>query len=116
MTASSRGRVAVAALIAVLVFAAAFLVRKATAGGSHTPAQPAPLVLTSTSVHVSGVSLPASTLPALRHAPHASAPAASPASPASPSTAPAPAEPAAPAAPSTPSKSAAPSGGPVLVG
>jgi len=108
MTASSRGRVAVAALIAVVVFVAAFAVHRASAGETAAPKQPAPVVLPSTPVRVSGVALPASTVPALHRAPR---PAATP-SP-TPSTTPAPSAPSAPAAPSKPS---APSGGPVLVG
>ncbi len=108
MTASLRGRVAVAALIAVVVFAAAFAVHRASAGETAAPKQPAPVVLPSTPVHASGVALPASTVPALRRAPRKAAPSSS-ASP-TPSTTPAPATPAAPSKPS------APSGGPVLVG
>jgi hypothetical protein len=110
MTASSRGRVVIAGLIAVLVFAAAFAVRKASAGETHAPAQPAPIVLPSTPVHTSGVALPAATLPALRHTPRASAPAASR------SSTPAQTAPAAPSTPAAPSKPTAPSSGPVLVG
>jgi hypothetical protein len=110
MTASLRGRVAIAALVAVLVFAAAFALRKATAGTTKAPSQPAPLATPSTQVHVSGVALPAATVPALRRPPHVSAPSSSP-------TTPAPAAPST-SAPSTtaPSKSSAPSSGPVLVG
>ena len=102
MTASLRGRVAIAALVAALVFAAAFAVRKATAGTTKAPSQPAPLSLPSTQVRVSGVALPAATVPALRRPPHVSTPSSSPTTPATPST-PAP-------------KSSAPSSGPVLVG
>jgi hypothetical protein len=109
MTASSRGRVAVAALIAVVVFAAAFAIRKASAGETNAPKQPATVVLPSAPVHVSGVALPASTVPALHRAPRAATP--------SPTPSPTP-EPSAPSAPSTPEapKSSAPSSGPVLVG
>jgi hypothetical protein len=114
MTATSRGRVAIAALIVALVFGAAFAVRSATAGTAHTQPLPAPVVLHSTPVRVSRLALPATALPALRHAPHPTAPAQSTA----PSSTPAPATPA-PAAPSTPA--APPSSGgkgssPVLVG
>ncbi len=47
MTATARGRVAIAALIVVLAFGAAFAVRKATAGSSKAASLPAPLVLPS---------------------------------------------------------------------
>jgi hypothetical protein len=114
----SRGRAAIAALIVVLAFGAAFAVRKATAGGTSTPAAPAPFVLHSTAVPASGVALPVVALPALAHPPRPAAPA--PSAPSSTPAAPTPA----PAAPSTPAPStpAAPpsSGGggkgPVLVG
>jgi hypothetical protein len=112
-----RGRVAIAALVVALVFGATFAVRKATAGSSQAAALPAPLVVTSTPVHVSGFAPPA-TPPALRHPPHPSAP--PPASTPPPATTPAPSSTQAPA-PSTPSQPTAPpsSGkhsGPVLVG
>ncbi|HYM55522.1 MAG TPA: hypothetical protein VES97_09180, partial [Solirubrobacteraceae bacterium] len=74
MTASSRGRLAIAALIAALAFAAAFAVRRASAGGAHAPARPAPAVLSSTPVQASGVGLPAAALPALRRPPRLAAP------------------------------------------
>jgi hypothetical protein len=118
MTATSRGRVAIAVLIAALAFGAAFAVRKATAGAVHAPAMPAPLVLRSTSVRVTGVALAPAALPALRHAPHSAAPAQSvapsstPAAPAQSTPSPAPAAPSQPAAPSGGGKG----GGPVLVG
>jgi hypothetical protein len=110
MTATSRGRAAIAALIAVLAFGAAFAVRKATAGGTPAPALPTPLVLPSTPVHVSGLALPAVALPALRRPPHPTAPAPSPSSSPTPSPAPAPTAPAAP--PSGGGKGS----GPVLIG
>jgi hypothetical protein len=116
MTATSRGRVAIVALIAALAFGAAFAVRKATAGAGNAPPPPTPVVLSTTPVHVSGVALPAAALPALHRAPHPTAPTQSTAPTPTPA-APAPA----PAAPSTPA--APPSGGgkgggsgPVLVG
>jgi hypothetical protein len=119
MTASPRGRVAIAALIAVVVFAAAFAVRKASAGSTKTPSQPAPLSLPSTQVHVSGVALPAASVPALRRPPHVStvAPSSTPTTAAPATTTPAPSTPT-PSTPSTPapSKPSAPSSGPVLVG
>jgi hypothetical protein len=105
MTASSRGRIAIAALIAVLAFGAAFAVHKATASSSHAPPSPTPLVIPATPVHASGVTLPVATLPALRRPPRPTAPATSP----TPSSTPTPATPAAPSAPSSGS-------GPVLVG
>lgn len=105
MTASSRGRIGIAALIAALAFGAAFAVRKATAGSTHAPPSPAPLVLNATPVRASGVALPAATLPALRRPPH-------PVTPSTPATSPTPSSPATPAAPSAPSSG----GGPVLVG
>jgi len=111
MTATARGRVAIAALIAALMFGAAFAVRKATAGGTSAPALPTLLVLPSTPVPTSGVALPAVVLPALHHPPRPAAPAQSTAPSPTPAT-PTPT----PAAPSTPA--APPSGGkgPVLVG
>jgi len=120
MTATARGRVAIAALITALMFGAAFAVRKATAGGTSAPALPTPLVLPSTPVHASGIALPVVVLPALRRPPRPAAPAQS--TPSSTPAAPTPT----PAAPSTPAPStpAAPpsggggggKGGPVLVG
>jgi hypothetical protein len=117
MTATSRGRLVVAALIAALVFGAAFAVRRATAGTAHAPPLPTPVVLSSTPVHASGLALPAAALPALRRPPRPAAPARTTSTP---SSTPAPAAPA-PAAPSKPA--APPSGGgggggsgPVLVG
>lgn len=100
MIASSRSRILLAALIAVLAFGAAFAVRKATAGSSHAPPSPAPLVITATPVRASGVTLPVATLPALRRPPRpvVSAPATSPA----PSSTPTPAAPAAPSSSSSP--------------
>jgi hypothetical protein len=120
MTATSRGRVAIAVLIAALAFGAAFAVRKATAGAVHAPAMPAPLVLRSTSVRVTGVTLAPAALPVLRHAPHPVAPAQS-AAPSSTPVAPAQSTPSPAPAPAAPSQPAAPSGGgkgggPVLVG
>jgi hypothetical protein len=107
MIASSRGRIGIAALIAVLAFGAAFAVHKATASSTHAPPSPTPLVIPTTPVHASGVTLPVATLPALRRPPRpvASTPATSP----TPSSTPTPAAPAAPSAPSSGS-------GPVLVG
>jgi hypothetical protein len=118
MTATARGRVAIATLIVVLVFGAAFAVRKATAGTSHTQPLPMPVVLPAAPVPASGVALPAVAIPALHRPPRpttptqSSAPSSTPAAPTS-----------APAAPSTPAPStpaAPPSGGgksgPVLVG
>jgi hypothetical protein len=107
MTASSRGRIGIAALIAVLAFGAAFAVHKATASSTHAPASPTPLVISVTPVHASGVTLPVATLPALRRPPRpvTSTPAVSP----TPSSTPTPAAPATPSAPSSGS-------GPVLVG
>ncbi|MFI5003419.1 MAG: hypothetical protein ACHQE6_00250 [Solirubrobacterales bacterium] len=117
MTSTSRGRVAIAALIAVLAFGAAFAVHKATAGTAQTPPLPTPIVLPSAPVHASGVALPAVALPALHRPPRPAAPAQSTPAPSSTPAAPAPT----PAAPSTPA--APPSGGgkgggsgPVLVG
>lgn len=114
MTASLRGRVVIAALVAVVAFAAAFAVRKASAGTTKSPSQPAPLSLPSTQVHVSGVALPAATVPALRRPPHVSTstPSSTPTTTAPATTTPAPSAPSTPA----PSKSSAPSSGPVLVG
>jgi hypothetical protein len=117
MTATSRGRVAIAALIAVLVFGAAFAVRKATAGGTTAPSMPAPIALPSTPVPASGLALPVVVLPALRHPPRAVAPAPS----STPSSTPVPASPSTPAAPSAPATPPSSSGGgsgkgPVLVG
>ncbi len=115
MTATARGRVAIASLIVVLVFGAAFAVRKATAGGAATPALPTTVVLPSTPVSVSGLALPAATLPALRRPPHPAAPAQSTApSPTPAAPTPTPAAPSTPAAP--PSSSGGGKGGPVLVG
>ncbi len=100
MTASSRSRILLAALIAVLAFGAAFAVRKATAGSSHAPPSPAPLVITAVPVRASGVTLPVATPPALRRPPrpvvstHATSPA--------PSSTPTPAAPAAPSSSSSP--------------
>jgi hypothetical protein len=107
MTASSRGRIGIAALIAVLAFAAAFAVHKATASSTHAPPSPTPLVIPATPVHASGVTLPVSTLPALRRPPRPTV--STPASTPTPSSTPTPAAPAAPSAPSGGS-------GPVLVG
>jgi hypothetical protein len=107
MTTSSRGRVALAALIAVVVFAAAFAVHRASAGEANAPKQPATVVLPSTPVHASGVALPASTVPALHRARRPAAPNPTPSS--TP-------EPTAPSTPAAPSKPSAPSSGPVLVG
>jgi hypothetical protein len=117
MTASPRGRVAIAALVAVVAFAAAFAVGKASAGSTKAPSQPAPLSLPSTQLHVSGVALPAANVPALRRPPHVSTPAPSQApSTAEPTTStPAPSAPSTPSTPA-PSKPSAPSSGPVLVG
>jgi hypothetical protein len=117
MTATARGRVAIAALIAVLAFGAAFAVHKATAGTAHAPPPPVPVVLSATPVQVSGLALPAAA-PALRRPPHPTAPAqsATPSptqTPATPAT-PAPAAPSTPAAP--PSSGGGKGSGPVLVG
>lgn len=119
----SRGRAAIAALIVVLVvFGASFGVRKATASSTQAAPLPATLVVSSTPVHVSGITQPA-TPPALHHPPHSTAP--TPASTPAPANTPAPATtpestPTPTPAPSTPSKSSTPSGGkgsgPVLVG
>lgn len=109
MTASSRGRIGIAALIAVLAFGAAFAVHKATASSSHAPPSPAPLAIPAAPVHASGVTLPVATLPALRRPPRPTV--ATPASTPAPSSTPTP-TPAAPAAPSAPSGGS----GPVLVG
>jgi hypothetical protein len=117
MTATSRGRVAIAALAAVLIFGAAFAVRKATAGTAAAPPLPAPVVLSPASVPVSGLALPVA-LPALRRPPHPSAPAQSTApspAPAAPAPASTPA-PAAPSAPAAPPSSGGKGSGPVLVG
>jgi hypothetical protein len=107
MTASSRGRIGIAALIAVLAFGAAFAVHKATASSSHAPPSPTPLVIPATPVHVSGATLPVATLPALRRPPRPAV--STPASTPTPSSTPTPAAPSAPSAPSGGS-------GPVLVG
>jgi hypothetical protein len=117
MTATSRGRVAIAALITVLVFGAAFAVRKATAGGTATPALPTTVVLPSTPVPASGLALPVVALPALHRPPHSTAPAPSTApstAPAAPTPTPAAPAPSTPATP--PSSSSGGKGGPVLVG
>jgi len=114
MTATSRGRVAIAALIAALAFGAAFAVRKATAGAAHAPALPTPLVLPSTPVHVPGLAPAAVALPALRRPPHPAAPAQGTApspTPAAPTPAPA-----APSTPAAPPSGGGKGGGPVLVG
>jgi len=119
MTASLRGRVAIAALVAVLVFAAAFAVRKATAGTTKKASAPAALTLPATQVRVN-VALPAGSVPALRRPPHVSAPASSPSTPSAPSTPSTPSTTPSTSAPTpsspSPSKSSSPSGGPVLVG
>jgi hypothetical protein len=113
MTAAARGRVAIAALIAVVAFGAAFAVRSATAGTSHAPPLPAPVVLSPAPVPVSGLALPAASLPALRRPPHpTTAPSPTPA-PAAPASTPAPAAPFTPAAPPS---SGGKGSGPVLVG
>jgi hypothetical protein len=109
MTASSRGRIGIAALIAVLAFGAAFAVHKATASSTHAPRSPTPLVIPTTPVHASGVTLPVATLPALRRPPHPTV--SSPAS-STPATSPTPSSSPTPAAPSAPSSGS----GPVLVG
>jgi hypothetical protein len=118
MTATSRGRVAIAALIAALAFGAAFAVRGATAGTSDAPPLPASIVLPSTPVHASGLALGAAALPALRRPPRTTAPAQSPAPSSTPATpTPTPAAPSTPAAP--PSGGGGKGGGsngPVLVG
>jgi hypothetical protein len=119
----SRGRAAIAALIVVLVvFGASFGVRKATASSTTAPPLPAPMVVSTTPVHVSAIAAPA-TPPALHHPPHSTAPAPAstptPASTPPPSTTPESTSTPTPT-PSTPSKSSTPSGGkgsgPVLVG
>ena len=107
MTASSRGRIGIAALIAVLAFGAAFAVHRATASSSHAPPAPTPLAIPATPVHVSGATLPIATLPALRRPPRPAV--STPASTPTPSSTPTPAAPSAPSAPSGGS-------GPVLVG
>jgi hypothetical protein len=104
MTATSRARVAIAALIAALAFGAAFAVRRATAGAANSPSMPTPVVLPSTPVHASGLALPAASPPALHRPPHPATPAQSTAPSPTPA-APTP-EPAAPSAPAAP-----PSGG-----
>jgi hypothetical protein len=114
---TSRGRVAIAALVVVLVFGATFAVRRATAGSAQAAPLPAPLVVSSTPVHISGLA-PTATPPALRRPPHPNTP--TPTSTPAPASTPAPSSTPAPA-PSTPSQPAAPpSGGkrsgPVLVG
>ncbi len=118
MTATARGRVAIAALIAVLAFGAAFAVHKATAGTSHSLPLPTPVVLSAAPVQVSGLALPAAA-PALRRPPRPTAPAQSATPSATPSPTQAPATPA-PAAPSTPAAPPSSGGGkgsgPVLVG
>ena len=104
MTASSRGRIGIATLIAVLAFAAAFAVHKATASSSHAPPSPSPLVIPATPVHAPGVTLPVATLPALRRPPRPTV--------STPASAPTPSSTPTPAAPSAPSGGS----GPVLVG
>ncbi len=119
MTATSRGRVAIVALIVVLAFGAAFAVRSATAGGTSGPAAPVPLVLPSTPAPASGVALPVVALPALRRPPRSATPAPSAAPSSAPAATPAPASTPAPAAPSTPATPPSSGGGgkgPVLVG
>jgi hypothetical protein len=116
MTATARGRVAIAALLAVLAFGAAFAVRSATAGGTSGPAAPTPLVLPTTPVPASGVALPAVALPALHQPPRPAAP-----TPSAPSPTPAAPTPAAPSTPAPSTPAAPPSSGgggkgPVLVG
>ncbi|MGH2854214.1 MAG: hypothetical protein ACRDLF_08500 [Solirubrobacteraceae bacterium] len=113
MTATSRGRVAIAALVAALAFGAAFAVHKATAGAAHSPPLPTPIVLPSTPVHASGLALPAAALPALRRPPRpaptqSTAPSPTPAAPAP--------APAAPSTPAAPPSSGGKGSGPVLVG
>ncbi len=116
MTATSRGRVAIAALIVALVFGAAFAVRRATAGTSQAPL-PAPVAISTALVPVTGLA-PAAAAPALRHPPQPTAPARTTAPSTAPAPTPTPAPTPAPAAPSKPA--APPSGGggsgPVLVG
>jgi hypothetical protein len=118
MTATSRGRVAIAALIVALVFGAAFAVRRATAGTAHAQPLPAPIALPATPVSAPGLALPATAPPALRRPPRSAAPTrgATPSpTPAAPT--PAPAEPSAPSTPATPpSGGGKGGGGPVLVG
>jgi len=121
----SRGRAAIAALIVVLVvFGASFGVRKATASSSRAAPLPATVVVSTTPVHVSAITAPA-TPPALHHPPHSTTPA--PASTPTQTSTPAPAPSTTPEStstpaptPSTPSKPSTPSGGkgsgPVLVG
>jgi hypothetical protein len=121
MTATSRGRVAIAVLIAALAFGAAFAVRSATAGTSHAPALPVPVALPSTPVRASGIALPAAALPALRRPPRPAAPAQSTTPSPTPATpTPTPAAPSAPAAPAAPPSGGGSGGGggsgPVLVG
>jgi hypothetical protein len=120
MTATTRGRVAIAVLLAALAFGAAFAVRSATAGGTSEPAAPTPLALPATPVPASGVALPVVALPALRRPPRpVTAPSSTPASTPAPASTPPPAAPAAPApsTPATPPSSGGGSGkGPVLVG
>jgi hypothetical protein len=113
MTATARGRVAIAALIAVLAFGAAFAVHKATAGTSHSPPLPVPVVLSPAPVQISGLALPAAT-PALRRPPRPTAPAQSAAP--SPTPTPATPAPAAPPTPAAPPSSGGKGSGPVLVG
>jgi hypothetical protein len=112
---SSRGRVAVAALVALLAFGAAFGVRKATAGSSQASPMPTPLVLPSTPVQTSGVALPVVVLPALHLPPHPAAPAPSSTPTTSQPTAPAPST-TAPSTPAAPSSGGGKSSSPVLVG
>jgi hypothetical protein len=117
MTATARGRAALAALLVVLAFGAAFAVRSATAGGTSAPAAPVPLVLPSTPAPASGVALPAAALPALRRPPRPAAPAPSAPNPTPAPTTSTPAAPSTPA-PSTPATPPSSGGGkgPVLVG
>jgi|SRR5580693_710572 hypothetical protein len=118
MTATARGRVAIATLVVAIVFGAAFVARKATAGTSHTQPLPTPVALPATPVHTPGVALPVVALPALRRPPHPAAPAQSTApgsTPAAPTSTPAAPSTAAPSTPAAPPSSGGKSG-PVLVG
>jgi hypothetical protein len=121
MTATARGRVTIAVLVGALAFAAAFAVRKATAGTTNTPALPAPLVLPATAPHAAGVALPVDALPTLRHPPHpvapvqSTAPSPTPATPTQGAPNPTPAAPA-PSQPATPPSGGGKGSGPVLVG
>jgi hypothetical protein len=101
MTLTSRGRVAIATLIVALAFAAAFVVAKASAGGTSSARMPTPVVLTSEPAKVQGVTL-TYTPPPLHRAPHQSAP-----TPSAPAVTPA--ETTSPAP--TPPSSAPPAGG-----